>query len=298
MTSHLPMGRGREKSCTSHMYLAWKSTSTQWGSIQGLQKPLPLRVSSPRSPLLKFKYTHDGVDYMTVWSVQGGSMGVLPGHVADNLQCSGASSGPDEGLEMKLFMSFCRHWMSLHAVNVIVVLIYSWVFTVYLSATLLLQLHELFLLKFCEFKSSLSQQKNSRLEQSMCVVLNLTTLSSTNSYFHGNLVYIKLLMILRESPAAFCPTSTHHPWPLWLVSHRTSLHQSTGATSITPPQPVSHVTGTFSHTWWVKRRKMKMFVIILFHSQWSCLGSSVRVWGRSAVFVLIWSVLPLLVSGR
>lgn len=138
--------------------------------------------------------------------------------------------------------------MSLHAVNVIVVLIYYWVFTVYLSAKLLLQLHELFLLKFCLFKSSLSQQKNLRLEQSMCVVLNLTTLSSMNSDFNWNLVYIKLLTLLRESLAAFCPTSTHHPWPLWLVSHRTSLHRSTGATSITLPQPVSHLTGTFSHT--------------------------------------------------
>lgn len=195
---------------------------------------------------------------MTVWSVQGGSMGVLPGHVADNLQRSGASSGPDEGLKVSHWTisgeADCFHDI-LSTLNVSACcecdccfLIYCWGFTVYLSATLLLQLHELFQLTFCEFKSSLSQQKHSRPEQSMCVVLNLTTLSSMNRCFHGNLVYIKVLMLLRESLAVFCPTSTHHPWPLWLVSHRTSLHQCTGATSITLPQPVSHVTRTFSHT--------------------------------------------------
>lgn len=35
-------------------------------------------------------------------------MGVLPGHVADNLQRSGASSRPDEGLKTFLLINISR----------------------------------------------------------------------------------------------------------------------------------------------------------------------------------------------
>lgn len=51
---------------------------------------------------------NDGMNPMTVLSVQGGSMGVLPGHVADDLQRSGASSGPDEGPKNALVINIRR----------------------------------------------------------------------------------------------------------------------------------------------------------------------------------------------
>lgn len=39
-----------------------------------------------------------------VWFVQGGSLGVLPGHLADHLQCSGASPRSHEGLTLLLLL--------------------------------------------------------------------------------------------------------------------------------------------------------------------------------------------------
>lgn len=52
--------------------------------------------------------------------------------------------------------------------------------------------------------------------------------------------------VLRESPAAFYPTSTRRQPLLWLVSHRTRPRPSTRTTTTwtTRPQPVSHISGS------------------------------------------------------